>query len=95
MKYSNIIGTTVVTLALGMAAPLAIADMHGDKDMKHDKKSEHYDEKKGKDIAPDASELGDRTETGTGIEGRAGSDGRDRVEPGTPEVGLDPENEGN
>ncbi|WP_373187216.1 hypothetical protein [Halopseudomonas sp.] len=93
MKYSNIIGTTAITLALGFAAPFAVADMHGD--MEHDKKSEHYDEKKAKDIAPDASELGERTDTGMGIEARPGSDGTDRAEPGTPEVGLEPTTEGN
>ncbi len=37
MKYSNIIGTTAITLAMGLAAPLAIADMHGDMDDMGDK----------------------------------------------------------
>lgn len=90
MKYANIIGTSAITLALGMAAPFAVADRHGDENKAHDMQSGHYDEKKASDTAPDASELGDRTETGTGIEARPGSDGTDRAEPGTPGVGLDP-----
>ncbi|WP_339847355.1 hypothetical protein [uncultured Halopseudomonas sp.] len=95
MKYSNIIGTTAITLALGVAAPFAVAEMHGDhdKDMKHDAMSEHHDEKKAMNSTPDANELGDRSDTSMGIEARPGSDGTDRDVPGEPEVGLDAENE--
>lgn len=96
MKYSNIIGTTAITLALGVAAPFAVADMHadhGDMDMQHDKKSEHYEDKKGMEQSPEANELGDRSETGMGIEARPGSDGTDRDVPGEPDVGMDAEDE--
>lgn len=96
MKYSNIIGTTAITLALGVAAPFAIADMHadhGDMDMKQDAKSEQHEDKKAMDKAPEANALGDRSETGMGIEARPGSDGTDRDVPGEPDAGLDAEDE--
>lgn len=96
MKYSNIIGTTAVALALGVATSFAVADMHadhGDKDMKHDAMSAQHEDKKSMNKTPDANELGDRSETGMGIEARPGSDGTDRTVTGEPDVGLDAENE--
>ncbi|WP_415058931.1 hypothetical protein [Halopseudomonas sp.] len=98
MKYSNIIGTAAISLAMGLTAPLVIADMHGDMDDMGDKthmndmneEQMHHD---ARNQSPDASELGARTETSTGIEARPGSDGTDRDVPGEPDVGLDSENE--
>jgi hypothetical protein len=101
MKYSNIIGTAAITFAMGLAAPMVIADMHGDKDHMDDMGNKTHmndmDEDKmhhdARNQSPDASELGDRTETSPGIEARPGSDGTDRDVPGEPDVGLDSENE--
>jgi hypothetical protein len=101
MKYSNIIGTAAISLAMGLTAPLVVADMHGDKDhmdnmgdkthmddMNEDKM--HHD---ARNQSPDSSELDVRTDTSTGIEARPGSDGTDRDVPGEPNVGLESENE--
>jgi hypothetical protein len=92
MKYSNIIGIAAITVAMGMAAPLVIADMHGDKDHMDDMNEDkmHND---ARDPSPDASDLADRTETSIGIEARPGSDGRDRDVSGKTDVGLDSEND--
>ena len=98
MKYSNIIGTAAISLAMGLTAPLVIADMHGDKDHMNEMGDEthmnddnmHHD---ARNQSPDSSELDVRTDTSTGIEARPGSDGTDRDVPGEPDVGLESENE--
>ena len=85
MKYSKIIGTTAFTLALGLAGPMAVADMHGD----HDEK--HMDDKTSSETIKGGSELDERTDTGVGIEGRHGSSGLDSEFPEDPDVDMDPE----
>tara|TARA_R110001592_G_scaffold310481_1_gene585064 strand:+ start:37561 stop:37839 length:279 start_codon:yes stop_codon:yes gene_type:complete len=89
MKYSNIIGTAAISLAMGLTAPLVAADMHGDKDHM-DEDNMHHD---ARNQSPDSSELDVRTDTSTGIEARPGSDGTDRDVPGEPNIGLESENE--
>lgn len=86
MKYAKMIGTTAVTLALGLAGPMAVAEMNGDRD---DKK--HMDDKKSSETIKSGSELDERTDVGVGIEARHGSSGLDSEFPEDPDVGLDPE----
>lgn len=86
MKYAKIIGTTAVTLALGLAGPMAVAEMHGDHD-----DDKHMDDKKSSETIKSGSELDERSEVGTGIEARHGSSGLDSEFPEDPDTGLDSE----
>lgn len=86
MKYSKIIGTTAITLALGLAGQMAVAEMHGDHDG-----DKHMDDKKSSESIKSGSDLDERTDTGVGVEARHGSTGMDSEFPEDPDTGMDAE----
>lgn len=85
MKYAKIIGTTAFTFALGLAGPMAVADMHGD----HEGKNK--DDKQSSETIKGGSDLDERSDVGVGIEARHGSSGLDSEFPEDPDTGLDSE----